>query len=100
MLFGRLLLKYFTQAQIGTYSAGVSFPVYATPTPMPVADLRDCLGLPSPTVKREWALLLDPNEVPVIKGPHWITAGQGIEFLLPGGFPAEAIVDVGEVRVR
>jgi hypothetical protein len=100
MLGGRLLLRYFPQQQLGVFKSGTAASVYATPTAMPVADLADCLGLPNPKLKREWAMLLDPAQIPVLKGPHWISLGEGIEFLLHNGFPQNAIVDVGEVRVR
>lgn len=100
MLQGRKLLKYLTQAQVGSYSNGTSAPVYTTSTPMPVEDLSDCLHLPKAGIARPYALLLEPSEIVALKGPHWVSQGTGIEFLLPGGFPSSAIVGVGEIRVR
>jgi hypothetical protein len=35
--------------------------------------------------------LLKPWEIKDILGPRWIALGKGIEYLLPDGFPKEAV---------
>jgi hypothetical protein len=57
------------------------------------------LALFAPLLARRHALVLNPEEIDVIRGPAWIRGGQGIEYYLPSGFPQAAVVDVGVIAV-
>jgi hypothetical protein len=98
-LGGRYLMRYLASEAIGESSGGSATPVYATPTPFAPSDLVVWLALPAPMKPRDYALLLDPREVPVILGPRWVRLGKGIEYILPEGFPASALVLPWEIRI-
>lgn len=99
-LGGRKLLRYVTAAQLGLFTNGTPYETFVTPTPYAVDDVGRWLVLPSPWRKREHVLILDPALVPFIKGPVWVAAACGIQYVLHDGFPAEAILVPGAPGVR
>jgi len=94
-LGNRYLLRYLLDSQLTAFLNGTSAPQYVTPTPYGPRDAVRWLALPAPNLPRRYALLLDPSLIPDIGGPRWVQFGGGIEYFLPNGFPASAIVDVG-----
>ena len=64
---------------------------FTTPTAYSSEDLVKCLSLPSPNCARDFVMLLDPAKIKVILGPRWIRFGDGIEYVLPKGFPKDAL---------
>jgi hypothetical protein len=100
-LGGRLLVRYLTDSQVGLYTSGsTDRDHWVTPTPVGPEDAASWLALLAPHHPRTHALLLDPRHIDLIRGPAWIRLGQGIEYHLPGGFPADAVFDVGVIPVR
>jgi hypothetical protein len=100
-LGGRLLVRYLTASQVGLFTAGsTDRGHWVTPTPVGPEDAASWLALLAPLLWRRHALLLDPRHVDIIRGPAWIRLGQGIEYYLPSGFSADAVVDVGVIPVR
>jgi hypothetical protein len=78
-------------SQVTAFSGGSSDLHYATPTPYGTDDSASWLALPRPENLREYVMLLDASKIPVIHGPRRTRGGHGIEYILPGGFPKEAI---------
>jgi hypothetical protein len=100
-LGGRLLVRYLVPAQTAEFTNGsTDRDHWVTPTAIAPENVISWLALYAPRVKREHALILDPVEIEVVRGPGWIRFGQGIEYYLPAGFPKAAVVDVGVVQVR
>lgn len=100
-LGGRLLLRYLVDAQITEFLDGSEDRSHwVTPTAIAPADVIDWLALFAPHLPRKHALLLDPSKIPTIRGASWIRLGSGIEYYLPVGFPRDAVLDVGHVKVR
>lgn len=94
-LGGRHLLYFLPRDRSGSLLGGTDRPKYLTPTPYPPTDeMIAWLGLPFVDVKRELALLLDPAKLTGVYGPRDVKLGDGIEYVLPGGFPADAIVEM------
>jgi hypothetical protein len=91
-LGGRYLLRYLSKSQIGRYTKGSTDRHWVTPTPYSSQDCITWLNLPAPHKRREYVLLLNPMHIPSIAGPRWIAGGFGIEYVLPQGFPANALV--------
>ncbi|MEW1735862.1 hypothetical protein AB0346_07920 [Nocardia beijingensis] len=95
-LGGRYLIKYIRQDSFNRLSAmsGIThFPGrhHVTPTVLCAADLGKALHLP-PLPNPKYALLLNPAKVQAV-GPRRILQGIGIEYILPNGFPVDAIID-------
>jgi hypothetical protein len=99
-LGGRLLLRYLTESQVDEFAQGSSRGHWVTPTPISPEQAGYWLNLFAPRVRRRHALLLNPAQVAVIRGPAWIRAGEGIEYYLPEGFPKHAVLGIGPVQVR
>ena len=100
-LGGRLFLRYLTKSQLTEFLHGsTTRGHWVTPTAISAGEVVDWLALFAPNEPRQHALLLDPAKIAVIRGPSWVRIGSGIEYYLPGGFPEDAILDVGHVRVR
>lgn len=100
-LGNRLLVRYLVDSQVNEFTGGsLGRAHWVTPTAISSKDVVGWLALPSPRAKRQHALFLNPAEIDVIRGPAWVRLGQGIEYYLPNGFPAAAVVDVGAVQVR
>lgn len=90
-LGGRYLLRYLTRAQYRQFTTGADQLSFATPTPYSPTEAVSWLALPAPT-RRSFVLLLDPNQIPEIRGPRQVRLGGGLEYVLPRGFPAAALV--------
>lgn len=99
-LGGRYLVRYLLEDQVGTFRAGSADQHWVTPTPVALQDLPFFFTLPGGNRERPYAMLLDPRAIAQIWGPRWVWLGAGIEYLLPSGFPAAAIVRGWEVQVR
>ena len=98
-LQGRALLRYL--ALDGMHERGSQREVFVTPTPYAPDDLGAYLALPRADLARTYALWLDPRMIDTIKGPRWVIGGQGIEYILPHGYPDTAIMPPGwGVKVR
>lgn len=97
----RLLVRYLAPWQVSEFTTGGSTRHHwVTPTPIAPDDVVSWLALFAPNVKRKHALILDPAQIPLIRGPAWIRLGQGIEYYLPDGFPSEAVMQPGTIQVR
>lgn len=94
-LCGGLLVRYLRTKQVGLYRDGASEVTYVTPTAYTATEAIEWLYLPDPLVPRTHALLLNPERVPWIQGPMWVAGRGGIQYVLPQGFPREAIVVPG-----
>jgi hypothetical protein len=94
-LGGRFLLRYLLPGQ-GDTSAKLSEIQsryqWVTPTPYSPGETIAMLALPAPERPREYVLILDPREIEDIQGPRYVKFGGGIEYILPKGFPREALV--------
>lgn len=100
-LGGRFLARYLTPSQVALFADGsTDRGHWVSPTAIAPEDVVAWLALFAPLVKRQHALLLDAAMIEVIRGPAWVRLGQGIEYYLPGGFPKQAVVDVGVIQVR
>jgi hypothetical protein len=98
-LGGRLLVRYMLRRQLGSFAGGSVSKHYVTPTPLSSDGLGSFLALPSVTERREFVMLIDPKAVPEVLGPRWVLAGEGIEYLLPNGFPPHALALPWEIEV-
>jgi len=99
-LGGRYLIRYLTDLQYGRFTGGDTGRHYTTPTPYPMNELNRWLALRDPREKRPWLLLLDPRKVLEIRGPQWVAGPGGIQYILPNGFPEDAIVVPGAPRAH
>jgi hypothetical protein len=98
-LNGRYLMRYVDYGSV--HEAGREIETFVCPTPYAGEDLSEWLALPRPDLVRDYAVLIDPRGIAEIKGPRWCSSGGGIEYILPKGYPKEAIVSPGwAVRVR
>jgi hypothetical protein len=96
-LHGRMLCRYI----IDPHEPPRTSATWVSPTPLSSEELIPYLALPNPLKAREFVLFLDPSKISDIQGPRWTSMGQGIEYLLPGGYPASAVVPPGwGVRIR
>ena len=94
-LGSRLLLRYLLPEQVGEFTGGTDRAQYVTPTAYAPGETISWLALPPATGPRTWVLLLDPAFLRDVRGPRWIHFGGGIEYVLPYGFPAEAVAEIG-----
>ena len=99
-LCGRPLLRYLRRQDVGRYLYGDSNRHCTTPTPYASEDLIGFLNLPDPASRRTHFLLLDAAKVDEIRGPRYIAWGGGIEYVLPEGFPQEALVNPWGIEIR
>ena len=103
---GRYLLRYLLPHQIGRFTNGSSSQHFVTLTPYSPEETIHYLALPAPAQPRTYVLLLDPGKIKCILGPQRIRGAPGIQYILPNGFPQEAIVVPGtpgaawEIQVR
>ena len=98
-LGGRFLLRYLLATQIGVFHGGSNKLHYVTPTAISPSNTVAVLALPAVSSARDYVMLLDPAKIVTILGPRWVRAGQGIEYLLPAGFPQSAMVLPWEVQI-
>ena len=90
-LGGRMLLRYLLRKQYQQFTAGSSQLHFVTPTPYSPTETVIWLALPNPT-KRDFVLFLDPAQIPAICGPRRVRLGGGLEYILPQGYPAAALL--------
>lgn len=95
----RYVLRYLTASQVSDFVDGSDRAHWVTPTALSPDNVVPWLALYAPKSPRAHVLLLDLNEIEVVRGPAWIRLGQGIEYYLPKGFPKKAVVDVGVLQV-
>jgi hypothetical protein len=94
-LCGRKLMRFITRGQVGAFVGGTSKETFVTPTPFDPREAVRWLLLPEPLKPRTHVLFLDPAQIPLIIGPLWVAPGRGIQYILPSGFPAAAIIVPG-----
>ena len=99
-LGGRFLLRYLVPAQIEAFRAGDEGVHWVTPTPYSPEETIPWLALPALGKPRRHVLVLDPRKIETIRGPRWVRLGGGIEYILPNGFPREALVLPWPLEVR
>jgi hypothetical protein len=90
-LGGRFLIRYLADHQVGRFLNGDNGRHYTCPTSYPASELNRWLLLPTPRSRRSYVLLLDPRQIPDIRGPQWVASAGGIQYILPNGFPQRAI---------
>lgn len=99
-LGGRYLLRYLRDDQKGSFFAGESRPQFLTPSPYAPEEASIWLALFFPWIVRRYVILVDPKQVGrPIRGPRAIFGGFGVEYLMPEGFPAEAVVHPGNLEI-
>ena len=86
-----MLLRYLIRKQYRQFTTGNAQLQFVTPTPYSPSETVIWLALPNPRV-RDFALLLDPAKIPAICGPCRIRLGGGLEYCLPQGYPASAML--------
>ncbi len=104
-LGNRFLVKYVRREDRSRYSppfSGITtYPGvhYVTPTAICRDELVAILNLP-PLPAPRYALILDPARLDAV-GPRRVRSGQALEYVLPNGFPSNAVVAPGwPVEVR
>jgi hypothetical protein len=96
-LHGRMLVRY----MIDAHEPPRTLQTFVSPTPLSTEELDRYLALPRPDIPREYLLFLDPRKISDIQGPRWCSMGQGIEYILPTGYSASAVISPGwGVRIR
>lgn len=99
-LSGRPLIRYLRKEDVKKFVFGDANRQCVTPTPYSVADLVSFLNLPDPTTKRTHYLLLEASKIQEVLGPRRIAWGGGIEYILPKGFPIEALLNRWAMEIR
>ncbi|MFI0827282.1 hypothetical protein ACH4Q7_22820 [Streptomyces roseolus] len=99
ILKGRLLVHYLWPGRREDFSQGIERKMWVTTTAYSAEDASPYLRLPFPDVLRRSVILIDPLKVRGLRGPKHVARGGGIEFLLPFGAPAEAIMEGMEVKI-
>lgn len=94
-LGGRYFIRYIVPAQVGRFSHGDEGKHYVCPTPYTPSETLSWLVLPAGAEPRTHALLLDPRRIASVRGPQWVGLPGGIQYVLPNGFPQDAIVVPG-----
>ncbi len=94
-LGGRYLVRYLMASQVGEFSNGSARETYVTPTAFAPEETLIWLNLPLPTAPRTHALLLRPEKIDEIIGPLYVGFSSGVQYILPSGFPKDAIVVPG-----
>lgn len=96
-LAGRPLLRYVTDQ----HAPPTNDMVWTTTTAICPACSGPVLHLPAQLALRHWVFVIDPAQVDAIQGPRRCIMGTGIEYILPSGYEARALVPPGYgVRVR
>ncbi|MFD4551164.1 hypothetical protein ACFVXA_05250 [Streptomyces sp. NPDC058246] len=92
----RCLLRYIRDDQKGTFGSGTKRKQFVTLTPYTPEEASRWLALKWPWLERRHVLILDPKKIsrPIL-GPRSIAGGFGIEYVLPLGFPFDAIANPG-----
>lgn len=90
-LGGRPLFRFLRYSQLGLFAEGSVDETFVTPTLYSRGDVVSALALPRPSDLPSHVLLIDPSRVSIIKGPRRVNWGSGLEYILPRGFPREAL---------
>lgn len=99
-LGGRFLLRYVLPKDFGRNQHGMAVKTYTTVTAYRPADAVPYLNLPPSTFERSHVLLLDPAKIEQIRGPRIVLHGKGgLEYILPDGYPAEAVSGGWELQI-
>ena len=72
---GCYLVRYLLQTQVSEFLSGSSKEHWVTPTPFKPSDLGSTSALFSPHKPRSYALILNPLEIKVIRGPSRVRLG-------------------------
>lgn len=91
----RHVVRYLRSHQVGVFHGGSDTPHFVTPTCYSPDDAVSFLALPAPNLPPSHVLLLETEQIPLMLGPRRVRCGDGIEFYLPTGFPAMAVVPPG-----
>jgi len=94
-LHGRPLVRFLLAKDTTRFNKGSDAETYVTPTPYTPEEAVRYLVLPGKPTPRRSALLLNPELIDEIIGPMWVATGRGIQYILPKGFPEEAIIVPG-----
>src|SRR5947207_3309866 len=94
-LRGRCLLHFTTESRLPDLRHGTNATIFATPTTFTPEEVGTWLQLPGARIPRDVILIIDPERIRFIQGPMWVATGRGIQYMLPEGFPEEAIVVPG-----
>lgn len=94
-LGGRKLLRYLLPEQVGSFRNGSTQLTFVTPTAYGPEEALIWLVLPASSSPRTHVLILEPSKISAIIGPIEVAAGRGIQYILPRGFPPEAIIVPG-----
>lgn len=98
-LANRPLLRYVDYELV--HEAGRTAPTFVCPTPYASTDQVEYLALPRPDLTREFVILIDAAKVTKVIGPRWCDLGSGIEYVLPDGYPEQAMMAPGwAVKIR
>jgi hypothetical protein len=94
---GRFLARYITAAQAVSMTGPtpMNSEVYATPTAYSPEEAPVWLITPGSVGTRPYVVLLDPAVLVWIIGAMLVGPAAGIQYVLPQGYPAEAIVVPG-----
>jgi hypothetical protein len=96
-LGGRLLVRYVTDQHVPPSMSAV----WTTTSAICAVCSGPILHLPAQVTHRHWVFIIDPAKVDAIKGPRRCIMGQGVEYILPNGYEAKALLPPGYgVRVR
>jgi hypothetical protein len=91
-LGGRFLLRYLLPGQKDVFLKDIHNKQWVTPTPYSPEETIAMLALPAPEQPREYVLILDPRKIEEVQGPRQVLFGNGIEYILPNGYPQAALV--------
>lgn len=94
----RHLLRYLRPHQLGQFLDGSPREHFVSPTPYAVEDSVRFLMLPDHLHPPRHVLVLETAAIARIRGPRMVRLGLGVEFVLPDGFTAEALVPPGWER--
>lgn len=93
-LGNRFLIRYLTGSKLKSAPVGTTEPTFVSPTPFTPTEAAIWLALPG-TELRNWYILLDARRLGLVSGPRYAQFGGGLEYLLPDGYPEDAVVAVG-----
>jgi hypothetical protein len=68
---------------------------WLTPTPICPKYAGPMLHLPNELAQRLWAIPIEPAHVGEIQGPRRCIMGAGMEYYLPNGYEANAMIHYG-----
>ncbi len=96
----RYLLRYVMSHQVGEFTGGSAVKHWVTPTPVCTGGDGSVAVSPQPRRQPVACNAAGPGKDPVDTGPPLGRLGDGIEYILPDGFPREAVVGGWEMEVQ